>query len=461
MNNKKVIVIGAGKSGIGAARLYLNHGNEVLLYDGNEKLNDSEIREKLKGTPGGLKVKLGELERSELAAMKPDLAVVSPGVPLENPVVLNLRQLGVKVIGELEAAYQASKGDVIAVTGTNGKTTTVSLLGEILSNYARKTGNRDKVIVAGNIGTAFTGTAEGTTEQSLSVLEVSSFQLETIEQFHPVISAILNITPDHLNRHHTMENYIAAKERITLNQTEEDTVVLNYDDPILREFGEKIRVKAFFFTKSADFPKDTPHDFIYLDGDSVCYRGESLFSVKETKLLGVHNYENIMAACAVAIRYGVPFDVIRETVRNFKAVEHRIEYVDTISGIYYYNDSKGTNPDASIKAVLAMDRPAVLICGGYDKQVSFDDFVRSFQGKVRSIVLIGETADQIEEAARRYGFHEIRRAGSLKEAVTTASGIAKEGDAVLLSPACASWDMFQNYEERGRLFKEYVKGLRA
>ncbi|MBO6132907.1 MAG: UDP-N-acetylmuramoyl-L-alanine--D-glutamate ligase [Lachnospiraceae bacterium] len=475
IRDKKVLIVGAGKSGIGSARLFLKMGANVVLYDGNEKLNEDDIRGSIVDIvppkeAESFKVVLGQLSDDIFENL--ELAVFSPGVPLDCPDALRIKAAGIKIIGELEAAAAFSKGDILAITGTNGKTTTTTLLGEIMKRHvsdieARKGSIdvpfKDQVVVAGNIGEAFTEKALSTTDSTISVLEVSSFQLETIESFHPKISAILNITPDHLNRHHTMENYIACKERICENQGKDDTVVLNFDDPVLREFGLNSKNRVFFFSKSETVKnldtKGRDVDFIYLKGDKVYWQGNALFSVKDSHLLGSHNYENIMAATAMAIRYGVSLETTKKAVLSFRAVEHRIEFVRTFNGVDYYNDSKGTNPDASIKAVLAMEKPIVIICGGYDKKLSFDSFIESFEGRVKHAVLIGETAGEIEECAKRHGFDSLTRADSLEKAVKEAASHAAKGDAVLLSPANASWDMFKNYEERGRLFKEYVQSL--
>lgn len=280
--------------------------------------------------------------------------------------------------------------------------------------------------------------------------------------FHPNVSAILNITPDHLNRHKTMENYIEIKKSITLNQTEQDSVVLNYDDPVLREFGEdeekKPKAKVIFFSS-----REKLKEGFYLDGDDIMYRHNGretlVINVHEMNLLGRHNYENVMAAAAVSLEMGVPMDIIRKVIKEFKAVEHRIEFVLERSGVKYYNDSKGTNPDAAIQAVKAMPGPTILIAGGYDKGNEYDEWIESFGDKVKYLVLIGQTRDKIAECAKAHGFTEIMYAEDMSEAVKVCASYANMGDNVLLSPACASWGMFKNYEERGRIFKECVRSL--
>ena len=296
------------------------------------------------------------------------------------------------------------------------------------------------------------------TDNSVIAAEISSFQLETIENFHPKVSAILNITPDHLNRHHTMQCYIETKEKIAENQTRDDTCVLNYDDEETRRFGGSCKASVLYFSREHILDQG-----VYMDGTAIVYADESvrtkICDVSELKLLGTHNYENVMAAVAIAVAMGVPFPYIRETVIHFTAVEHRIEFVAEKKGVAYYNDSKGTNTDASIKAVQAMNRPTIVIGGGYDKHVTFDDWIECFGDKVKWLVLLGQTANQIAETAKKHGFTHIVFTESLEEAVQVCAGKAESGDAVLLSPACASWGMFDNYEQRGRMFKDYVRAL--
>lgn len=449
LREKNVLVFGAGLSGTGAAGLLLEAGARVILYDGNTSLDEKELRAKLPET-GRLTVILGELPADVAGTL--DLAVLSPGVPTDLPLVNTIREQNVRIWGEVELAWTCGKGDVLAITGTNGKTTTTSLLGEIMKAY------REEVYVVGNIGNPYTKAAPQMTEQAVTVAEISSFQLETIETFAPKISAILNITPDHLNRHHTMEEYIRVKELITKNQGPEDTCILNYEDELLREFGAALHTRVLYFSSLHALNQG-----IYLENGDIVYSDgaeqTTICNVKELNLPGRHNHENVMAACAMAIAYGVPFETIRTVVRAFQAVEHRIEYVTEKHGVVYYNDSKGTNPDAAIRGIQAMDRPTLLIGGGYDKDSSYDEWIQSFDGKVKYLVLIGQTKEKIAEAARRCGFHDIIMAETLEEAVQVCAQKACSGDAVLLSPACASWGMFPNYEVRGRRFKELVNQL--
>ena len=449
LQNKNVLVFGTGISGIAAAGLLENKGAHPVLFDGNAELEEQVIRAKL---PEGSRAEilLGDLTEEQIRSL--DLVVLSPGVPTDLPLVNRLREAGLKIWGEIELAYECSRGDVLAITGTNGKTTTTSLLGAIMQHA------KESAFIVGNIGIPYTQIVEETKESSVTVAEISSFQLETIEQFRPKVSAILNITPDHLNRHHTMEEYIRVKELITKNQTEEDTCVLNYEDEVLREFGKTLKCQVIFFSSLRTLEKG-----IYLNGEMIEYNDGSstttICSVKELNLPGRHNYENVCAATAMALAYGISLEDIRYVLVRFKAVEHRIEYVTEVNGVVYYNDSKGTNPDAAIKGIQAMDRPTLLIGGGYDKNSSYEEWINAFDGKVRYLVLLGQTKEKIAEAARKCGFEHVIMTESLEEAVAFCAEHAEPGDAVLLSPACASWGMFPNYEVRGKRFKELVYQL--
>lgn len=449
LTGKKVLVVGSGISGVAAAELLKKKGNEVILFDGNKEL-DVEALQKKAPVFADTEIILGELSDADLERV--DLAVLSPGVPTDIPMVEAMREKNIPIWGEIELAYYFAKGPVAAITGTNGKTTTTALTGEIMANYFKD------VKVVGNIGIPYTSVAADTTEETVTVAEISSFQLETIHEFHPKVSAILNITPDHLNRHHTMECYIQTKESITKNQQPDEVCVLNYEDTVLRSFGAKAGCRALFFSSARRL--DTG---LYLEGESICYakngKAEKVIDVNELNILGLHNYENVMAATGIALCMGVPMEKIRETLKVFQAVEHRIEYVTEINGVRYYNDSKGTNPDAAIKGIQAMNRPTYLIGGGYDKQSEYDEWIESFDGKVKKLVLIGQTREKIAECAKAHSFLDVVLCDSLEEAIDVCYQNAKSGEAVLLSPACASWGMFKNYEERGRIFKEYVRSL--
>ena len=449
---EKCLVIGSGISGIGSVGLLEHMEAEVVLYDSDEKLTVEELQRKL---PEGSKALCVVGELSERIKKETETVVLSPGVPVDIPLVKELRENGAKIMGEIELGYQLEQGRVVAITGTNGKTTTTTLMGEIMKAHL----GEDKVFVVGNIGNPYTSECLKTAADTVTVGEISSFQLETIIDFHPAVSAILNITPDHLNRHHTMEAYVKAKENITLNQGPKETCVLNYENEYTRDFGSRCPAEVVFFSSARELK-----DGYFLRGDkivkSVDGREQVLMDIhKDMNLVGICNVENVMAAIAIAEGMGVPMDIILSVIRDFHAVEHRIEFVATKGGVYYYNDSKGTNPDAAIQGIKAMSKPTILIGGGYDKQSEYDEWIESFDGKVKWLVLIGQTREKIAECARKHGFDKIRFAETFEECLKLCTELAESGDAVLLSPACASWGMFPNYEVRGEQFKEYVKSL--
>lgn len=449
LEHKKVFIFGTGISGIAAAKLLQQVNADIILYDGNETIEIDEVKQKLSDDFTG-RILLGGVPDDVLNSL--DLVVLSPGVPTDLDIVNDMRHKNIPIWGEIELAYYFSKGKIAAITGTNGKTTTTTLVGEIMNTYF------EHVFVVGNIGVPYTEMVMKTTEDSVIVAEMSSFQLETIEAFKPNVTAILNITPDHLNRHHTMENYIAAKVNITKNQDKDDVCILNYEDPVLREVGNSLKTNVFYFSSVRTLEKG-----IYLEDENIIYsvgcEKTLVCNIHELNIFGRHSYENVMAAVAISLSLGVPMDYIRTAIINFVAVEHRIEFVTTKNGVKYFNDSKGTNPDASMKAIESMQTPTLLIAGGYDKGSEFDEWLDAFEEKIRYLVLIGQTREKIAETARRHGFEQIIMADSLEEAVKICAENANVGDSVLLSPACASWGMFRNYEERGRLFKEYVKKI--
>jgi UDP-N-acetylmuramoylalanine--D-glutamate ligase len=450
IRGKKVLVIGAAVTGIPAVMQLSRLGAHVTL---NDKKTKEEIMEMLEDMNlSNIRIVGGE--HPEVLAEDCDFVVVSPGVPLDIPVVKRARELGKEVISEIELAYRLTKTPVAAITGTNGKTTTTALLGDIMKESGRST------FVTGNIGRAMISEIEFAKPEDIFVLETSSFQLESTIDFRPHVSAILNITPDHLDRHKTFSNYIDAKCMVFRNQKPGDFAILNKDDEETRKTADRVLCKQLFFSR-----KEVLEEGAYVENDCIVVKlgdqKERIIEVDEIFIPGPHNIENALAATLMAYCLGVKAEVIRRVLREFKGVEHRIEFVDEIKGVTYYNDSKGTNTDASKVAVLAMSRPIVLIAGGYDKGSEYDDFIRTFDGRVKELVLIGATADKIEKTAREHGFNNIHRASTFEDAVAQCSELAKPGDCVLLSPACASWGMFKNFEERGRIFKSLVKGLRG
>ena len=450
LNNKNVLVVGCGISGIGSTKLLEKVGANPILFDENKKVDPNAVRERF-GEETKAAIVIGELPKE--MEMGIDIVVLSPGVPSDTAFADSFRNRNIPVIGEIELAYLCAKGQILAITGTNGKTTTTALCGKIVEEYFASS------FIVGNIGNPYTDAALQMMEETVTVAEISSFQLETIEKFHPKVSAILNITEDHLDRHHTMENYVFTKQNITKNQTAEDICVLNYEDPYTAEFMAKCPAKVVCFSSARKLENG-----YYLDGENIVYaqNGEEavLMNIHEMKLLGIHNVENVMAAIAITEGFGIPREHIIKVVKQFSAVEHRIEYVTTVNDVDYYNDSKGTNPDAAIKAVQAMNRPTIVIGGGYDKDSQYDEWIESFGDKVRWLILLGQTREKIEQCAKKHGFANVILVDSLEEAVAESYKKANPGEAVLLSPACASWGMFPNYEVRGKMFKEFVHKLK-
>lgn len=447
------MVVGCGISGIGAVTLLDKMGARILFFDGNPEMSIAQLEAKL---PQGVKAACytGELPTSVYETV--EVVVLSPGVPTDIPMVNRLREMGASVIGEIELGYMVEQGKVVAITGTNGKTTTTTLVGEIMKAHVGEA----KTFVVGNIGYPYTLEALKTSKDSVTVGELSSFQLETVQTFHPAVSAILNVTPDHLNRHYTMEAYAGAKERIAMFQTESETCVLNYENEYTKAFGEKCPARVVFFSSARRLENG-----FFLEGDMICQGvdGEStpLLNIHtDMNLVGICNVENVMAAIAISQAMNVPMETILKVIKGFRAVEHRIEFVATKGGVDYYNDSKGTNPDAAIQGIKAMSKPTILIGGGYDKHSEYDEWIDAFEGKVKWLVLIGQTREKIADCARAHGFENIKMADTFEECLSLCTQLAAKGDAVLLSPACASWGMFPNYEVRGKMFKDYVNGLK-
>ena len=445
--NKRVLVIGAGLSGQAAVRKLQGLGTEVFL-------TDSKALDQLTG------VEVLDLDRAhlllgcvpELGGINPELVVLSPGVSPQLSLVQEAISQNISVWSEVELAMSDCRALCVGVTGTNGKTTTTTLIGEL----AKLTGRR--TIVAGNIGVALSGQVEGTGENSIVVAELSSFQLEFIDEFRVHVAILLNLTPDHLDRHGTLEAYLAAKAQIFKNQTATDLAILNWDDPLVRDLGPKLKSRVLYFS-----PTSFLQDGISLWHDQIVYAEKEkrtmipIISPKDLQLRGAHNLENVMAAAAAARALGLSWTEIAEGLRQFKGVEHREEIVGTFEGILFVNDSKGTNTDAATKALLAFEEPLVLIAGGKNKGLDFHEFMKVVRVKVKSLVLLGMAADEMEQAARDEGVQTIIRAVTFEDGVEKAIAEAIPGDVVLLSPACTSWDMFKSYEERGELFKELVR----
>lgn len=447
---KKVLVCGMARSGVSAAQCLYELGARVTISDSKAKEKLAEALQPLEGMD--IRRCLGDqAQPADLESY--DLAVTSPGIPMQAPILRAVQAAGVPLIGELELGAQVSRAPLYAVTGTNGKTTTTTLIGEIFRNLGKTT------YVVGNIGYPFTACALRCGEEDVAVAEVSSFQLETISTFHPHIAVMCNITEDHLNRHGTMEEYIRVKERIFENMGQGDYAVLNLDDPIVRGMAERIPCTPAFFSRRQEVETGA-----YLEGEEVVFslngHKKRVLRADEIRIPGEHNLENALAATALAMLAGVPAPVVRHTLKTFPGVEHRIETVRIVEGVTYINDSKGTNVDASIRAVRAMKVPTVLLAGGYDKHTDFLPLAREIlASKIHTVVVLGDTAEQIERALRAVGFESILHAKTFEEAVLLARSCAREGENVLLSPACASFDMFQDYEERGRVFKEIVSRL--
>ncbi|MFZ5352681.1 MAG: UDP-N-acetylmuramoyl-L-alanine--D-glutamate ligase [Bacillota bacterium] len=450
LKNKKVLIVGAAVTGIPVVRLLSEMGAKVILNDRKDASEISEMLESLKNI--NLKY-VGGGHPAELAD-EADVIVMSPGVPLDIPVVKKANELNKEVISEIELSYRLIDTPIVCITGTNGKTTTTALLGEIMKASGRKT------FVTGNIGHTMISEVKNARPEDIFVLEASSFQLECTKLFRPKVAAILNITPDHLDRHKTMDNYIAAKCKVFENQTSEDYLILNKDNSETAILGNSAKSKVLFFSR-----REVLEEGAFLENNNIVIsiNGEkhNIINKDDIFIPGAHNIENSLAAALMAFCLGVDGEIIAGILREFKGVEHRVEYVAEINGVRYYNDSKGTNVDSSIKGIESMTRPTVLIAGGYDKGSEFHDFIAVFGDVIKDMVLIGKTTDKIEKTAHEMGFLNTHRASSLEEAVKMCAELAKPGYNVLLSPACASWDMFKNFEERGNLFKSLVLGLRG
>lgn len=449
VKNKKVLVLGGGKSGLSAGKFLLERGAEVSLYD-----DSPEAKPQYSQIPSA-RLFLGEVP--DLAKENYDFAVISPGIPLTNKVAAALNELGVEILGELELASRFLKAPIIGITGTNGKTTTTTLVGEILKNA----GNR--VFVGGNIGTPLLD-AVGE-EYDYFVVEMSSFQLETISKLNARVSLFLNLTPDHLNRHGTMEGYLAAKAKLAKGQSKANYTVLNYDDLAIRDLCKQVKSRPVFFSQ-----QETLYSGTFLQGDTIVFRydsgdgtvDEKIMDKNDILLLGPHNLENAMGAITVAMLLNVEPKVIKKTLKTFKGVEHRMEKVCTIKGVTYINDSKATNPDSVLKALASYgDTPIILIAGGRNKGSNFDELSKLIKEKVYYMVLVGECAEEMAASAKKMGYDSFEIVADMAEAVKTAAAKASSGDIVLLSPANASFDQFSCFEQRGEVFKDNVLKLKG
>jgi UDP-N-acetylmuramoylalanine--D-glutamate ligase len=445
LNGKRVLVVGLGKSGVASALFMKAHGARVTVSDtksGDELRNEIPVL-----LDNGITVETGG--HGDRTFQGQDLIVVSPGVPVDAPPLVQARSLGESVIGEIELAAQFLPGPIVAITGSNGKTTTTTLTGEIM------TASGFPALVGGNIGTPAISLAERAKPGTVIVLEISSFQLETIQSFRPKVAVVLNVTPDHLDRHRTFEIYAAAKTRIFENQQSEDCAVLNADDPTCVAMSKKTRAQVYWFSRQNEVERGTwvrDGNIVFRDGSGQ----REIMQVSEIPLKGAHNLENVLAAVCGSVLMGCAAEKIRQAVHGFKAVEHRLEFVASIGGVDYYNDSKATNVDATIKALESFPANIHLILGGKDKGSDYTVLNDLLRQRVKRVYTIGAAAAKIESQIKG---PEVVHAETLENAIRQAHASAHSGDVVLLAPACASFDQFKSYEHRGRNFKEMVKGL--
>lgn len=444
-NNKKVMVVGMARSGIAMAKLLLDIGARVVIYDAKqpEQLNLD-----------GLEACENACGKDAMSFMlEADVLALSPGVPTRLPFIKRAVELGKPVIAEIELGWQAAPASYVCITGTNGKTTTTALVGEMFKNSGRRTH------VLGNIGVPICDKVKDILPDDVVVAETAALQLETIDKFRPCAGAFLNLTEDHMDRFLTMDNYARCKMRLFENQTKENFAVLNMDDPEVCLRSKEISSTKLWFSTQAEVQEGA-----FLRGENIIYRyggiENSLCSVSDVLIPGIHNLQNALAGICLASCMGVSVEAIVHTLKTFPGVEHRIEFVREIAGIRFINDSKGTNPDATMKAVQAMTRPTVLILGGYDKQSEFTSLFECLKPTVRSVVLLGQTQQKLENAAKEANFSDVELADTFDDAVLKARAIASDGMNVLLSPACASWDMFEDFEKRGERFKRIVRELK-
>ncbi len=449
---KKILVIGAARSGIAATKLLLKNGYNVILTDTKNKeeiLNNfPELNDLEENHSKSLELILGEQVNPDVLD-EIDTIVISPGIPETIPIIVEADKRNLPVLSELEIAYELSHTPFLAITGTNGKTTTTTLTGEIFEEADLNT------YVVGNIGEAISNYVTKANEDSVFIAEVGSFQLDRTKDFKPKGAVILNITPDHLDRHKTMENYINAKAKIFANQNDDDYLILNIDDPIVKKLTDNQDVNHYWLSTEGKVDNGAYYEngvlYLNVNGEAL-----QILNKDELGIKGIHNIQNALAAALLAYLYGIDLEVIQKVLKEFKGVEHRQEFVTQKDGVRYINDSKGTNTDASIIALNAMETPTILIAGGYDKKEDYDKFSKKIKEVAKEVILLGQTKEDIKKSLEENGYNDYKLVDSFEEAVELAMEDAVVGDTVLLSPACASWDMFDNYETRGKLFKKLV-----
>lgn len=448
LKDKKVLVMGIGISGVSTIRALDKLGAEIIISDMKTEYELKEILKEIKNIE--LESYLG---KKEIDLSKIQLIIKSPGIPPSNPILLEAMDKNIKIINDIELGSAVSKSkNIIAITGTNGKTTTTILTGEIFKADKRNS------FIGGNIGNSIITDMIDAKEPDIFILETSSFQLENTIDFKPKISLILNISPDHLDWHGEFEKYVDAKKRIFINQDSSDYTVLNYDDKLVRSFQKEVKSNIIWFSVNEKLNRG-----VYIEDGNIIInidkKKKILISIDKLLLKGKHNLENILASVAVSVIMGVSIEIIESTLLSFKGVEHRLEFVVEKNGRIFFNDSKATNIDSSKKAIEAIGAPIILIAGGYDKNIEFDDLIDSFNGKVKALILLGATSSKIKEIGLKYGFNETYIVKNMKEAVNLSYNLSEAGDNILLSPACASWGMFKDFKERGEVFKQMVGRL--
>ena len=449
LQSKKVLVLGLGISGLSTVKALNQLGAKIVVSDSKKEEELKDFFQKTQDIEFEKYLNTNDVPLEDI-----DLIIKSPGIEPNTLLIEDANRRNIEVITDIELAYRISPTDnIIAITGTNGKTTTTTLIGEIFKDASYNT------YVAGNIGVGILWDMANAKKEDIFVIESSSFQLENTVSFKPKISLITNITPDHLNWHGNLTNYINAKKKVFKNQDAGDYTILNYDDKTIREMRKELKSNIIWFSVNEKLDNG-----VFIDGENIVIKEGTttikVLSYKELQILGKHNLENVLGAVAVAFSFGINIDIIARTLKKFPGVEHRIEYVTTIGQMKFYNDSKGTNPDSTIKAIEALDSPIILIAGGHNKGSDFNELILSFNGKVKELILMGETREVIKETAIKNGVENIHLVENMKEAVNLAYELGEDNDNILLSPACASWGMYNNFEERGQDFKDAVYGLK-